>query len=129
MCVRARFHFFPAVEPCHQSAGQLGGPRLLWGCGGGRRIGLLAAVAIPNFGHAMATAQRRACASNRKNIDGAKLQGATENQQPRTAVPTDQDLFGEDAYIEVKPYCPVHGIYSLNAVNAKCTCSVEEHAN
>ncbi len=92
-------------------------------------IGLLAAVAIPNFSHAMAIAQRRACAMNRKNIDGAKLQWAVENAQSRTSVPTDEDLFGQDKYIEVKPDCPVHGIYSLNAVNAKCTCSVEEHAN
>jgi prepilin-type N-terminal cleavage/methylation domain-containing protein len=90
-------------------------------------IGLLAAIAIPNLSHAMDTAQRRACAINRKNIDGAKLQWAIEHCQPRTAVPTDDDLFGEDAYIEHKPECPARGVYTLHAVKEKCTCSMVEH--
>ena len=92
-------------------------------------IGLLAAVAIPNFTRSIATAQKRACAINRKNIDGAKLQWALEHQQPPTATPADEDLFGEDAYIEHKPECPASGVYSLNAVKEKCTCSVSTHPN
>ncbi len=92
-------------------------------------IGLLAAVAIPNFTRSIATAQQKACTINRRNIDGAKLQWALEHQQPPTAVPTDEDLFGEGAYIEHKPDCPASGVYSLNAVKEKCTCSVSTHAN
>jgi type IV pilus assembly protein PilA len=91
-------------------------------------IGILAAVAIPNFTKSIATAQKRACAINRQNIDGAKLQWAVENQQPPTAVPEDQDLFGQSSYIEHKPDCPAHGMYSLNAVKEKCTCSFSNHA-
>ena len=92
-------------------------------------IGILAAVAIPNFGHAISQAQQRACAINRRNIDGAKLQWAVDHQEPPTAVPTDADLFGENAYIEHKPDCPARGLYSLNAVKEKWTCSVGSHAN
>jgi prepilin-type N-terminal cleavage/methylation domain-containing protein len=92
-------------------------------------IGVLAAVAIPNFRSSVSTAQKRACAINRRNIDGAKLQWAIEHQQPPTATPADQDLFGEEAFIEHKPDCPLRGVYSLNAVKEKCTCSTVNHGN
>ena len=92
-------------------------------------IGLLAAIAIPNFTSAITTARQRACALNRRAIDGAKLQWAMEHQQPSDARPEDQDLFGENLYIEHKPDCPARGVYSLNEVREKCTCSVALHAN
>ena len=92
-------------------------------------IGLLAAIAIPSFKHAITTSQQRACALNRKNIDGAKVQWAVENHQPPTAIPADTDLFGDSAYIEHKPDCPAGGAYSINAVREKCTCNFAIHMN
>jgi prepilin-type N-terminal cleavage/methylation domain-containing protein len=44
-------------------------------------IGLLAAIAIPNFVKARQTAQRNACISNLRQIDGAKEQWALENKK------------------------------------------------
>jgi general secretion pathway protein G len=92
-------------------------------------IGLLASIAVPSFRGSIEKAQQQACAINRKNIDGAKLQWALENRLPTTATPTDADLFGQGAYIDHKPDCPARGDYSLNAVQEKCTCSVAIHAN
>ena len=92
-------------------------------------IGILASIAIPAYRHSVEIARHRACAINRKNIDGAKLQWAVEHHEPTTATPTDTDLFGENAYIEHKPDCPAHGVYSLNEVRQKCTCSVSSHAD
>lgn len=92
-------------------------------------IGLLAAVALPSFQGAIKKSQQRACALNRKNIDGAKATWALENQQPPEAVPTDADLFGDAKYIDHKPGCPAGGNYSLNAVREKCTCNVPVHTN
>jgi len=92
-------------------------------------IGLLAAIAIPNFRNAIETAGKRTCALNRKNIDAAKWQWALEHQQLPTAAPTDADLFGTTAYIEHKPDCPAGGVYTLNCVREKCTCDVALHAN
>ena len=92
-------------------------------------IGILAAICVPNFKHAIGAAQVRACALNRRNIDGAKLQWSVEHREPVTATPVDEDLFGKSAYIEHKPDCPAHGIYSLNAVAEKCTCSVTQHSD
>ena len=90
-------------------------------------IGVLAAIAVPAYRQSVEAARLQACALNRRNIDGAKLRWALENQQPVTATPTDQDLFGENAYIEHKPDCPAAGVYSLNEVRQKCTCSLMSH--
>ncbi len=92
-------------------------------------IGILAAIAIPAYRHSIEIARQQACALNRRNIDGAKLQWAVEHQEPTTATPADPDLFGQNAYIEHKPDCPAHGIYSLNEVREKCTCSFASHVN
>ena len=51
-------------------------------------IGLLAAIAIPNFVHARTTAQQNACINNLRQIDGAKQEWALENKQAATATPT-----------------------------------------
>jgi len=90
-------------------------------------IGILAAIAIPSIKNSIDKAQRQACAMNRKNIDGAKLQWCVEHKQPPTATPSDADLFGQTAYIEHKPDCPAGGSYELKAVAEKCTCSLVPH--
>ena len=91
-------------------------------------IGILAAIAIPNFINALEKTRLRTCAINRRNIDGAKVQWAAENKQPLSATPADADLFGKGAIIEHKPDCPAGGAYALNAVSEKCTCSLPVHA-
>ena len=90
-------------------------------------IGLLMAIAIPNIKSAIDRARMQACAVNRKNIDGVKVQWAADNRRPLTEVPTDADLFGKGAYIDHKPDCPAGGAYALNAVEEKCTCNVPKH--
>lgn len=90
-------------------------------------IGLLAVVAIPGLRGAIESSQKRACALNRKQIDGAKMRWALENKQPATAQPTDGDLFGPSLYIDHKPECPASGTYTHNPVEKPCTCSVPPH--
>jgi prepilin-type N-terminal cleavage/methylation domain-containing protein len=90
-------------------------------------IGLLAAIAIPNIRQALETARKRTCGINRSNIDGAKLLWAADKKQPLSATPADEDLFGKTAYIAHKPDCPAGGVYSLNAVEQKCTCNIVPH--
>jgi prepilin-type N-terminal cleavage/methylation domain-containing protein len=91
-------------------------------------IGLLAAIAIPNIRAAIEKSQQQACAINRKHIDAAKLTWALENKKPGTAVPADDDLFGQDRPIEHKPDCPAGGVYAIGAVREKCACSLPPHA-
>src|SRR6185436_4578742 len=47
-------------------------------------IGLLAAIAIPNFVKARTTSQKNACINNLRQIDGAIQQWALENQAGAT---------------------------------------------
>jgi prepilin-type N-terminal cleavage/methylation domain-containing protein len=55
-------------------------------------IGLLAAIAIPNFVRARTTAQMNACINNLRQIDGAKQQWALEHQAVSTATMGDTDI-------------------------------------
>ena len=57
-------------------------------------IGLLAAIAIPNFVKARTSSQRNACIANMKQIEGAKSTWALENKKTGADVPADADLFG-----------------------------------
>jgi prepilin-type N-terminal cleavage/methylation domain-containing protein len=89
-------------------------------------IGLLAAIAIPNFVRARETAQTNACISNLRQIDGAKQQWALETRQASSATPQPSDV---SAYLkgERMPVCPAQGTYTINAVNADPTCSIAGH--
>jgi type II secretory pathway pseudopilin PulG len=55
-------------------------------------IGLLAAIAIPNFVQARKTSQTNACINNLRQIDGAKQTWALESGQLPTATPTAAQL-------------------------------------
>ncbi len=55
-------------------------------------IGLLAAIAIPNFVHARTTAQQNACINNLRQIDGAKQEWALENKAASTVTPTSDKI-------------------------------------
>lgn len=87
-------------------------------------IGLLAAIAIPNFIKARQSSQRNACIANLKQIEGAKASWAMENKKQGTDAPVDSDLFGTSAYIRQKPDCPGGGGYGLNTVDLQPTCSL-----
>ena len=90
-------------------------------------IGLLAAVAIPNFVKARAASQRTACVINLRAIEGAKNNWALETRKSSSDVPGDGDLFGADKYIRDKPTCPANGTYNIGQVDAKPLCSVSDH--
>jgi prepilin-type N-terminal cleavage/methylation domain-containing protein len=55
-------------------------------------IGLLAAIAIPNFIRARTTAQQNACINNLRQIDGAKQQWALELKEPASVTPAATDI-------------------------------------
>ena len=70
-------------------------------------IGLLAAIAIPNFIKARAVSQKNACIANMKQIDGAKATWALEMKKNNADTPVGVgDLFGSVYYIRTAPTCP-----------------------
>jgi prepilin-type N-terminal cleavage/methylation domain-containing protein len=90
-------------------------------------IGLLAAIAIPNFIKARTASQKNACIANLKQIDGAKQTWALEQKKVGTDTPVATDLYGTDKYIRDEPGCPAGGTYSINQVNTKTTCTIADH--
>jgi prepilin-type N-terminal cleavage/methylation domain-containing protein len=90
-------------------------------------IGLLAAIAIPNFVRARATSQANACINNLRQIDAAANQFALEaKKKAGDAITLTTDL---TPYIKLNsagliPACPAAGTYSLATVGPSPTCSL-----
>src|SRR5687767_11700951 len=93
-------------------------------------IGLLAAIAIPNFVKARTSSQKNACIANMKQIEGAKATWALEQKKALTDTPSTSQLYGTTNYIREVPLCPGGGTYAINQVDAKptCTLTAEGHA-
>ena len=88
-------------------------------------IGLLAAIAIPNFIRARTKAQENACINNLRQMDGAVQQWALETKAGASAAVTLDDI---KPFIKLTgggnlPPCHGGGNYGLTAVNASPTCS------
>ena len=78
-------------------------------------IGLLAAIAIPNFVRSRQTSQQNACINNLRLIDGAKQQWALEAKKTSASSPIPDDL---QPYLGrgngVLPICPVDPDQTFN---------------
>ena len=90
-------------------------------------IGLLAAIAIPNFVRARTTSQMNACINNLRQIDGAKQQWALETKQAATASPAYTDI---SVYLKNAVSCPsagsdttFAGSYTINDCQTAPACS------
>ena len=86
-------------------------------------IGLLAAIAIPNFVKARAASQKNACIANLKQIESAKATWALEMKKANTDTPVPSELYGAVNYIRDEPGCPAGGSYLPKTVQEKPTCS------
>ena len=90
-------------------------------------IGILAAIAIPNFIKAREASQKNACIANLKAIEGAKGTWALENKKVNTDSPSDTDLFGATLFIRDKPASPAAGTNTIGAGSAKATGTIPGH--
>jgi len=87
-------------------------------------IGLLAAIAIPNFIRARTTSQKNACINNLRQIDGAIQQWALENKKDAAATVAFTDISG---YLKNAVICPAGGTlfsdsYTISDVQTKPVC-------
>jgi prepilin-type N-terminal cleavage/methylation domain-containing protein len=100
-------------------------------------IGLLAAIAIPNFIRARTTSQANACVNNLRQIDGAKQQWALENNQTGAAIPgaaalaiylgrgsggSTINIAGGQVAGQIN--CPSSGTYTISDVQTRPSCSI-----
>ena len=97
-------------------------------------IGLLAAIAIPNFIRARATSQQNACINNLRQIDGAIDEWALETGQQNGATPSEAVVA---PYIKLNasntvPGCPAGGSYTYGNVGdtpqIRCSLSTDNTA-
>jgi len=86
-------------------------------------IGLLAAIAIPNFNRARSNAQSKTCIKNLSTIESAKHIWGVEKGKSDGDEPTASELYGPDLYIKEEPVCPTGGSYSVNPIGTVATCS------
>jgi prepilin-type N-terminal cleavage/methylation domain-containing protein len=97
-------------------------------------IGLLAAIAVPNFVHARTTAQQNTCINNLRQIYSAKQQWALELNESSTATPNSASLkpyMGRGSSGGNPPVCPsagngatFSGSYTVGNMTVPPSCNV-----
>ena len=95
-------------------------------------IGLLAAIAIPNFVKARANSQQNACINNLRQFSGAAQAWALETQQSANATVTSANL---RPYVKLTsagalPECPASGNYTFGSIATNtAVCSLSTAPN
>ena len=92
-------------------------------------IGILMAIAVPNFIQARTRSQISTCVSNLKQIEGAKEQWAMVNKKGATDTPTSTELVGDatTGFIKTYPSCPTSGTYTIGNMSTRPVCTVAGH--
>lgn len=84
-------------------------------------IGLLAAVAVPNFVRARTQSQINICIANLQKIEGTKVIWALDNRKKTGDSCSITDIVPD--YIKVEPVCPVGtSPYSVNNIGDVPVC-------
>jgi len=88
-------------------------------------IGILMAIAVPNFISARANSQKNSCIANLKQIESAKEQWAMVNKKGATDTPTSTDLVGDAStgFMKAYPSCPTGGTYTIGNMSTRPVCS------
>lgn len=90
-------------------------------------IGILMAIAVPNFVKARESSRKQTCISNLKQIDQAKEQWAMDNRKNAGDAAAFTDIVGANAYLKSQPECPSGGTYTVAAIGTNPTCNIAGH--
>ncbi|MBL1149879.1 MAG: prepilin-type N-terminal cleavage/methylation domain-containing protein [Armatimonadetes bacterium] len=88
-------------------------------------IGILLAIAVPNFIKARETSRTKSCISNLRQIDAAKEQWAMDNKAADGDAVAWADIVPD--YIKSQPECPSGGTYTVGNVGTNPTCTIAGH--
>src|SRR5687768_11104954 len=69
-------------------------------------LGLIVALAIPNFLKSRNQARKQVCIENLSQIESAKQLWGLEMNKKEGEVPSDEDMIGDQKYIKKTPNCP-----------------------
>lgn len=86
-------------------------------------IGILIAIAVPQWFNARENSRQKTCLENLRQIDNAKEIWATENNASDGSSVQQSDL--APAYIKEFPSCPTSGVYTIGVVGVDATCSYQ----
>jgi prepilin-type N-terminal cleavage/methylation domain-containing protein len=85
-------------------------------------IGILLAIAVPNFMSARDNSRTHACINNLREIADAKDQWCMDKKMSDNATPASTDL--APTYIKVFPTCPISpNVYAVGNMTTPPTCS------
>jgi len=90
-------------------------------------LGLLLAIALPNWVKTRETTQRDICIENLQQIETAKQLWAIETNAAKDDEPDEEDLVGPDLYLKAMPLCPGGGQYDFLTVAERPTCTIAGH--
>lgn len=94
-------------------------------------IGLLAAIAAPNFLQARIAARRNACINNLRVISSAKDQCSIENSLDESSTPTVAQMspYLKSGVIPNEPLTGSSSSYTINALSVNPTCTQSASPN
>jgi prepilin-type N-terminal cleavage/methylation domain-containing protein len=83
-------------------------------------IGLLLAIAVPQFLTARDNAQEKSCWQNQQKLEAAKHMWIMDYGHASSSAPVIGDLVPE--YIKFAPECPTHDVYNLGNGTVAVSC-------
>jgi prepilin-type N-terminal cleavage/methylation domain-containing protein len=90
-------------------------------------LGLIVALAIPNFFKARTNSRIQMCIENLSQIESAKQLWGVEHGKTDGDAPTEADLIGPALYIKKMPLCPGGGTYDFKSIGTVATCTLPRH--
>jgi prepilin-type N-terminal cleavage/methylation domain-containing protein len=87
-------------------------------------MGILLAIALPQFQRARKNAVAKACQQNLKQIEGAKERWAMDNNKDALSTPTMDELAAPGVYMKAVPVCDLNGTYTVGRLDQLPTCSI-----
>ena len=88
-------------------------------------IGILLAIAVPNFIRARESSRAKSCTANLQQMNSAVEQWAMDNKKNSGATVALTTLVGSAGYIQSTPSCPSGGDYGTNlTVGSNPTCTI-----
>jgi competence protein ComGC len=90
-------------------------------------IGMITAIAIPNFLKNREYVHKDLCIENLAHIEAAKQMWGIQHNKSNGAVVTIDDLVGPSLYFRVEPKCPSDGNYTYEPIGVVAKCDVPTH--
>jgi hypothetical protein len=84
------------------------------------------AIVIPSLEHTHVQSFRAVCIGNLRALEEAKRKWAVANHKGQEDIPSENELFGTNGFLNSKPVCPDGGTYTIGALNEKPKCSLAD---